>query len=609
MYSEAVPNVYNDPKSAEVSRQHAENRRHFGAITVSLAAEESGATVQWLTRQSFLATLDDRRIQISRYYGAESVVAWSIERDKILAKKFWNTKGISVPPGRRADSADDAVQVQAEMGAAVVVKPVTALGGAGVTVNVSNPQDVRDGFLRAEKSGTGVLVEKYIEGNEYRAHATPEECVGVFRRVLPNVTGDGHSTIRDLIKEKNRVRQLSPATKGRPIPIDGVTEGFLRRRRLSLDSVVENDQTIVVRDINSLTSGGDTQECLDTVGDDLRQTAVAATAAIPGMNWAGVDIIIEKSTGTPYVMEINTNAMTVGSIFPVFGTPRNLAKIVFQKVWEHSRPESTGAPLLPSLRSTPIPISQAGSLPTGSRFSLENLLKNRLEQRGYWIVQHNRTVWSTESADSPPLWFSGVHGESDLRLSTIPLTKIALRQELLKAYGVPVVESLNVPDLDALEEFRRQAPGPVAISRANSLRPLTSPVLIEPKESIDKSILNGSRRWVAHEWIHGTRLSIIASPERAFAVLGGKATDVPTQQVLDDATALAVSAVRALPQLNWAVVDVVCPIPGATTTVKTSSFVERLSANPTFGPESTVIAGSIDRTLDLIIDRATHTGE
>src|SRR5699024_5285768 len=100
-----------------------------------------------------------------------------------------------------------------------------------------------------------------------RAHATPDECVGVFRRVLPNVTGDGRTTIKELIQQKNRMRQLSPATKGRPIPIDGVTVGFLRRRGLTLDSVVAQEHTITVRDVNSLTSGGDTQECLATVSD------------------------------------------------------------------------------------------------------------------------------------------------------------------------------------------------------------------------------------------------------------------------------------------------------------------------------------------------------
>lgn len=602
MRPESVPNVYDDPKSAEISRQHAEHRRNFGAITVALAAEESGATVQWLTRQSFLATRDDRRIQISGYYGAESAVAWSIERDKILAKKFWNAKGISVPWGRRAESAEDAVQAQSAIGTAVVVKPITALGGTGVTVNVTDPDDVRDGFIRAEKSGTGVLVEQYVEGHEYRAHATPDECVGVFQRLLPNVTGDGHSTIRDLIQQKNRMRQLSPATKGRPIPIDAVTDGYLRRRGLSLDDVVEHDQTIVVRDVNSLTSGGDTQECLDTVSEDLKQTAIAATAAIPGLNWAGVDIIIEQSTGKPYVMEINTNAMTIGSIFPVFGTPRDLAKIVFQKAWDRSQPTTSGDPILPSLHSTPVPMSQAGFLPKGRRLSLQNLVKDRLDQRGFWVVQHNRTVWSADSPDRLPMWFGGMHSQADLRIATIPLTNLTLSQALLKAHGVAAIASQNIRSFDALEEFRQEHPGPIAISRATTPHPVRNPTLIEPGESINDSILEGSRRWVAQEWTHGTRFSIIASPEQAFAVVGDISTPIPHQQLVDDISRLAVSAVRALPQLNWAVVHVVCHSPESTPTTETSTYVERLSTNPTFAPESGLFAGSLNAALDTIIE-------
>lgn len=99
MSTHAEPNVYDDAKSAEVTKQHRDDRRNFGAITVALAAEESGATIRWLTPRSFWAILDDRRIPISSYYGAESALAWSIERDKILAKDFWASQGVSVPPG------------------------------------------------------------------------------------------------------------------------------------------------------------------------------------------------------------------------------------------------------------------------------------------------------------------------------------------------------------------------------------------------------------------------------------------------------------------------------------------------------------------------------
>ena len=130
MSAHAEPNVYDDAKSAEVTKQHRDDRRNFGAITVALAAEESGATIRWLTPRSFWAILDDRRIPISSYYGADAALAWSIERDKILAKEFWASQGVScATPGSQADSPRDAVQAQAEIGAPVVLKPITALGG------------------------------------------------------------------------------------------------------------------------------------------------------------------------------------------------------------------------------------------------------------------------------------------------------------------------------------------------------------------------------------------------------------------------------------------------------------------------------------------------
>lgn len=609
MSAGTIPNVYDDAKSAEVTRQHRDYRRHFGAITVSLAAEESGATIRWLTPRSFWAIFEDRRIPISGYYGAESAVAWSIERDKVLAKKFWTSHGISVPPGRKADSPSDAVQAHAEIGAPVVVKPITALGGTGVTVNVSDPTDIRDGFTRAQKTGTGVLVEKYIEGNEYRAHATPKESIGVFRRVLPNVTGDGRSSIRDLIQQKNRTRQLSPATKGKPIPIDDVTVGFLRRRGLSLDTVVDQDHTLVVRDVNSLTSGGDTEECLDTVSDTLKQTAVAATASVPGMNWAGVDIIIEKGSGIPYVMEINTNAMTIGSIFPVFGTPRDLAKELFQKVWDHSVPEPSERPLVATSHSSPLAIGAQTSLPKGTRLTLQNLLKKRMEQHGYRIVQHNSRVWSATTTNTHPVWFSGTHSVSDLRVATLPLTNLRFLQESLKEEGISTVESRRIQSVNELEEFRSNQARPVAITPVNSTRPITRPKIIQRDDSIDDSLLSGRRTWIAQHWMDGPRFSVVASSKRALAVLGPNSQTTPDREIVDEASRLAVSAVRALPQLNWAVVDVVFTTSDTEPTTMTRAFIERLTAGPTFDPESRIVAGSINSALDFIIDRANSGTE
>lgn len=604
MSAHTDPNVYDDAKSAEVTKQHRDYRRHFGAITVSLAAEESEAAIRWLTPRSFWAIFDDRRIPISRYYGAESAVAWSIERDKVLAKEFWTAHGISVPPGRQVASPSDAVQAHAEIGAPVVVKPITALGGTGVTVNVSDPTDIRDGFIRAQESGTGVLVEKYIEGKEYRAHSTPKECVGVFRRVLPNVTGDGHSTIRDLIQQKNRLRQLSPATKGRPIPIDDVTTGFLRRRGLSLESTVDDGQTVVVRDVNSLTSGGDTEECLDTVSDTLKQTAVAATASIPGMNWGGVDIIIEEGTGTPYVMEINTNAMTIGSIFPVFGTPRDLAKVLFQKVWDQSLPEPSERPIGATPHPLPLAIGAETSLPTGTRLTFQDLLKKRMEQHGYQIVQHNRRVWSATHTNRPTAWFSGTYGVSDLRVATLALANLGLLQASLQAEGIPTVEARRIQSLNELEEFRSNHARAVAVTPVNSTRPITHPIIIQRYDSIDDSVLNGRRTWIAQHWIEGPRFSIVASSKRALAVLGLHSQKTAGREIVDEASRLAVSAVRALPQLNWAVVDVVCTSTDAEPTTMTKAFVERVSANPAFDPESRLVAGSISSALDFIVNRA-----
>src|SRR5699024_2822384 len=131
-------------------------------------------------------------------------------------------------------------------------------------VNISTPDEIRAGYLRALNGGSHVLVEQYIVGaSEYRAHATENECVGLFRRIIPNVTGNGHSTVQQLIEHKNEMRRHNPTTAGFPIRMDAVAEGTLLRHGHAWDSVPSVGEVVAVREVNGITSGGDSEECLD----------------------------------------------------------------------------------------------------------------------------------------------------------------------------------------------------------------------------------------------------------------------------------------------------------------------------------------------------------
>lgn len=596
---QAMPNTYQDPESVEIMRECMENRRHLGAATIAKAAEHQGARVKWFTRLDAWAVFDDRRIAINGNACTESALATGIALDKNLAKELMAEAGIPVPAGRRVVSADDAVQAQREIGRPVVIKPASGVMGRGVTVNATAPGDIREGYSRAAKGGAIVLVEQFIDGeSEYRAHASSDECVGVFRRLLPSVTGDGKSTVAELIHEKNKVRRLNPATRSGLIPVDDVAERFLRRSGFSWDSVLPDGQHVVVRNINGITSGGDSEECLDSASESLKSAAVSAVRAIPGMDWGGVDVIVERSSGEPYVLEINTNAAFNGSAFPVFGTPRDLGGVIWRNMYNRSTPESASSPQSPMLLDSPEPVTRSSS---GDAVSVRTLVREELQRRGHRLASFNRDLWSAQSPEGPVRWFNSVVGRNDLRIPVEVIRRPLVVRRIMRTRELRVPVGQNIGSVEKLRSFRD------AVGTAITLVPYRmspynpAPQFIGIDEHIDDSILGKRRTWLAQTRPDGDRFSVIATPDDVLAILASPGQVRPASPVLAEISRLGVSAVRAVPQLRWAVVHIVYPFPKQDDSRKRNAMVEMLTINPTFSAESEVIVGSMSSVFNTLI--------
>lgn len=599
MLSLTTPNTFQDPESTEIMRECVEDRRNLGAVTIARSARRQGARLEWLTLRDVWAVVDDRRVAINGHAGTESALASGIEADKDLAKQLMSAAGIAVPMGRRVTSANDAVQAQQEIGQPVVIKPVLGVMGRGVTVNVIDPDDIREGYLRAARGTAEVLVEQYIDGaSEYRAHATPTECVGIFRRLLPSVTGDGHSTVARLVEAKNEARKLNPATRSSPIPLDVVAEGFLRRRGLTFNSVIPAEKTVIIRDVNGITSGGDSEECLDSSGEPLKHAAMNAVKSIPGMDWGGVDILVERKSGTPYVLEINTSAAINGSTFPVFGAPRDLGGVVWQSMYDRSIPESVLAPRIPQLHPSP---KSVGDVSKKKTVTPRAILRQELQRRGHQLTDHNRRIWSAQGPGEPRRWFNSVVTRNDLRTAIEPLRKPILLRQIMRTRNIPVPEGRRVRTVGELKSFRAQAGTALTLmpSRISPYHP--APRFLTLREYVSSSTLANKKAWLAQSWPEGERFSIVATSEEVLAILAAPEQAKPDEAALKEISTLAISAVRAVPQLRWAVASIVWSFPNQATEDRRGAAVEMLSLNPTFSAQSEVIAGSISDFSEFLI--------
>lgn len=210
-----------------------------------------------------------------------------------------------------------------------VVKPLNLRAGKGIQFNVD-----LDNFdtswkncfetQKIEKSQTrSCIIQRQINGFDLRVTIIEGKYSGALLRLPAHVVGDGQKTILELIEEKNERRQLITYFKSKMIPTDESTESFLRRCNLSLKSIPETDEVVLLTQISNLTFGGESIDVTDELSEEIKQLAIQSVASVPGLYTAGVDIMTEDYlNGEGYVIEINTNSNLTMHHMPYKGEVR-----------------------------------------------------------------------------------------------------------------------------------------------------------------------------------------------------------------------------------------------------------------------------------------------
>lgn len=189
----------------------------------------------------------------------------------------------------------------------IVLKPSQNIGGKGVSILPKTEEGVLESYKYAkEKDKLGVvLAEEYIPGDNYRVLVLGNEVLSVVKRNPAKIIGDGLNTIQKLIEVKNHDRKEKLLL---PIHIDTELKHKLEDQGYTLDSILEKDKEINIRNNANMTTGGTTSEVLDLVNPYYKEICIKAVQALD-LEYAGVDLItadITKETRCA-INEINFN--------------------------------------------------------------------------------------------------------------------------------------------------------------------------------------------------------------------------------------------------------------------------------------------------------------
>ena len=239
---------------------------------------------------------------------------------------------LRVPPGAvfAKGQKASALAYSRQIGWPIVVKPVVGSGGAGVVTNIRTEEELH-GAMRLISQAENFLVEKHVTGFDYRFQVLANQVVAVHWRQPAHVICDGASTIEQLIEAKNSLRRRNPHLATRPIEIDSDADAHLKDAGYTPDDIPAEGSIVSLRTVGNLSKGGDNVDVTAETHPSLKDAAVAAVAAIPGLEHAGVDILLANHEQDVHSQEVNiieVNACPGMSAhhFPVAGKPQAVAR-------------------------------------------------------------------------------------------------------------------------------------------------------------------------------------------------------------------------------------------------------------------------------------------
>ncbi|MEC5425931.1 acylphosphatase [Virgibacillus sp. C22-A2] len=258
--------------------------------------------------------------------------AVEIGKDKEKTKIAMKKAGVPVPEGKQftEEATDESIiQYASSIGYPVVLKPTDGSFGRGVISNITSAGELEHSisYLRTELNNSNVILERYIPGNEYRIYVVGNQVAGAINRIPPNIIGDGINSIKALIELKNEERDLNPRLVSCPIQTNQETLDFIGRYGYTLDTVPEKEELIYLSNKSNISLGGDPVDVLDELPMEIKNTAVNALQAVPGLTHGAVDIIMHENKAIEeagFVIELNPTAQIGAILYPMKGKPRDI---------------------------------------------------------------------------------------------------------------------------------------------------------------------------------------------------------------------------------------------------------------------------------------------
>lgn len=331
---------------------HRAQRREFGPSTQSLVDAAVARDIPWLRLNDYSLVQFghgkyQKRIQAT-VTSDTSTIATSLASDKEGTHSILKDMGLPVPKQSMFTNEDEAVSAVNRMGYPVVVKPLDANHGRGISINLTNDEQVREAFHVAREQGRSryVLAESFVTGYDHRMLVVNNELIAVAKRVPGHVVGDGKKSIAELIDIVNSDprRGIGHEKVLTRLELDAQAKRLMQDAGYTEKTRLKKDEVFFLRSTANLSTGGTAIDLTDVVHPDNREMAVRAVRAV-GLDIGGVDFITDDITHSykdvgGAIVEVNAGPGFRMHVAPSEGEPRDVAGKVLDMLYPPGTPSS-----------------------------------------------------------------------------------------------------------------------------------------------------------------------------------------------------------------------------------------------------------------------------
>ncbi|HWK51572.1 MAG TPA: acetate--CoA ligase family protein, partial [Steroidobacter sp.] len=229
----------------------------------------------------------------SSFTEATSNISSRLARNKMVTSALLRQAGLPVPAQQSVKTLDEAIAAAKTLGYPVVIKPADRDGGLGVSAGLQSPSELSTAFERASKHSSQLLIEKHVEGRDYRVYVFRGRAINAMVRVPGSVTGDGVATVRSLVAQVNldpRRGDHFSAPLAR-IELDQEALELLGAEGLTPDSIPAEGRFVRLRRSANVSTGGMPSAAFDRIHPDNARLCERA-AQILRLDLAGIDLLM-----------------------------------------------------------------------------------------------------------------------------------------------------------------------------------------------------------------------------------------------------------------------------------------------------------------------------